>query len=288
MTMTVSRGHLRFTIGGVEFDFGSRTHIMGILNVTPDSFSDGGHFSDTKTAVEHGLQMAEDGADIIDIGGESTRPGSEPVSEEQEMGRVVPVIERLAHHLRIPLSIDTYKARVAKAALESGASIVNDISGMTFDPQMRDTVERLGATAVLMHIKGNPKTMQESPQYENVVGEVYEFLRVQIERARATGIRQIIVDPGIGFGKDVRHNLELIRNLRSFSLLGCPVLVGPSRKSFIGKLLDVPVDERLEGTLAAVTACILNGASIVRVHDVKQVKRAARIADALKEYTTQT
>jgi dihydropteroate synthase len=271
-----------FHIRGLVFDFLSRTYIMGILNVTPDSFSDGGLYLETKKAVERGLQLAEEGADIIDIGGESTRPGSQPVTDELEIERVVPVIERLAREVKTPLSIDTCKAGVAEAALQAGASIVNDISGMTFDPQMIDIVERHAATVVMMHIKGTPRTMQQNPQYDNVVREVYEFLSAQLSKARDHGIRQIILDPGIGFGKDLVHNLDLIKGLETFSLLGCPVLVGPSRKSFIGKLLDLPVEDRLEGTAAAVTACILHGANIVRVHDVKQMKRVACVADALK------
>ena len=272
----------RFRIREKDFDFLSRTHIMGILNVTPDSFSDGGLFFEPEKAVERGLQMAEEGADIIDIGGESTRPGSESVTEEQEIERVVPVIECLVREVRIPLSIDTCKAGVAAAALQAGASIVNDISGMTFDLQMMDVARRHDATVVLMHIKGTPKTMQQHPQYENVIREVYEFLSIQSGKARAHGIRQILVDPGIGFGKDLGQNLDLMKGLKTFSLLGCPILVGPSRKSFIGTLLDLPVEERLEGTAAAVTACILHGANIVRVHDVKQMKRVACVADALK------
>lgn len=280
--MTSINVQYRFHIGGIDFDFLSRTHIMGILNVTPDSFSDGGHFVDTESAVEHGLQMAEEGADIIDIGGESTRPGSQPVAEEQEIGRVVPVIEQLSRVSKVPLSIDTYKSRVAEAALQAGASVVNDISGMTFDPRMMDVALHHHATVVLMHIKGTPRTMQQNPQYDNVVQEVFDFLSLQTGKARERGITQLLADPGIGFGKDLQHNLELMKGLGKFALLGCPVLVGPSRKSFLGKLLDLPVEERLEGTAAAVTACILRGAHIVRVHDVKQMKRVACVADALK------
>jgi dihydropteroate synthase len=280
--MSSDNHQYRFQIRGIGFDFLSRTHIMGILNVTPDSFSDGGLFLDTTKAVERGLLMVEEGADIIDIGGESTRPGSEPVVEEEEIKRVVPVIERLSSEVNTPLSIDTCKARVADAALAAGASIVNDISGMTFDPQMMDVARKHAATAVLMHIKGTPRTMQQNPQYDNVIQEVFEFLRIQAEKAREHGITQIIVDPGIGFGKNLEQNLDLMRSLKKFTRLGCPLLVGPSRKSFIGKLLDLPVEDRLEGTAAAVTACILQGAHIVRVHDVKQMRRVARVADALK------
>lgn len=276
----------RFHIRGIDFDFLSRTHIMGILNVTPDSFSDGGLYFEPAKAVERGRQMVDEGADIIDIGGESTRPGSQPVTEDQEFERVVPVIERLARETAVPLSIDTWKARVAGAALDAGASIINDISGMTFDSKMMDVAQQHSATVVLMHIQGTPKTMQQNPQYDNVIREVYEFLSIQSRKAREHGIGQIMVDPGIGFGKDLGQNLELMKGLKTFALLGCPVLVGPSRKSFIGELTDLPVDERLEGTAAAVTACILHGANIIRVHDVKQMKRVACVADALKGSAT--
>jgi dihydropteroate synthase len=278
---SINENH-RFRIRGIDFDFLSRTHIMGILNVTPDSFSDGGLFFDTAKAVDHGLLMVKEGADIIDIGGESTRPGSEPVTEQQEIDRVVPVVEQLSRAVNTPLSIDSCKARVADAALAAGASIINDISGMTFDPQMMSVARKHAATVVLMHIKGTPRTMQQNPQYVNVIREVFEFLSIQTDKAREHGITQIIVDPGIGFGKNLAQNLDLMMGLKTFSLLGCPVLVGPSRKSFIGKLLDLPVEERLEGTAAAVTACILHGANIVRVHDVEQMKRVAVVADALK------
>lgn len=280
---TRAKDTYRFNIRGIDIDFMSRTHIMGILNVTPDSFSDGGLFMDATRAVEHGLQMAEEGADIIDIGGESTRPGSLPVAEEQEIERIVPVIEQLSGVLKVPLSIDTYKSRVADAALQAGASIVNDISGMTYDPEMMDVAFRHRATVVLMHVKGMPKSMQENPQYSDVVQEVFDFLGARARKAWERGISQVIVDPGIGFGKNLEHNLQLMKELGTFSKLGCPILVGPSRKSFLGKLLDLPVEERLEGTAAAVTACILRGANIVRVHDVQQMRRVVRVADALRE-----
>jgi dihydropteroate synthase len=272
----------RFKIRGNDFDFLSRTHIMGILNVTPDSFSDGGLYTEPGRAVERGVLMAKEGADLIDVGGESTRPGSQPVTEQEEIERVIPVIEKLSKEISVPLSIDTSKASVAEAALQAGASLVNDISGMTFDPEMMHVVQRHSATVVLMHIKGKPRSMHVNPQYDNVIREVFEFLRVQCEKARKSGITQIIVDPGIGFGKNLGQNLDLMKGLKTFELLGCPVLVGPSRKSFIGTLLDLPVEDRLEGTAAAVTACILHGANIVRVHDVKAMKRVARVADAFK------
>jgi dihydropteroate synthase len=276
------KGTLRFLLRGRVYDFSSRTHLMGILNVTPDSFSDGGRFFDFDRAVARGREMAAQGADILDIGGESTRPGADAVSEEEEIRRVVPVIERLREELEIPLSIDTYKSDVARAALKAGACIVNDISGLTYDPKMIDVAREHEATVILMHILGTPKTMQLNPTYKDVVVEVRDFLEKQSSMARSGGISQIIVDPGVGFGKDLGHNLELIRHLGAFTRLGFPVLVGPSRKSFIGKILNLTVDQRLEGTAAAVTACILRGANIIRVHDVKEMKRVALVADALK------
>ncbi len=255
---------------------------MGILNVTPDSFSDGGKFLDHQSAVEHALRMVEEGADFIDIGGESSRPGSDPISIEEEIRRTVPVIESIASRVSVPISIDTYKSEVARRALEAGATIVNDISAMTMDEQMPEVVARHNATVILMHMKGMPKTMQIEPSYINVVDEVKEYLADRIKLARSFGIEQIIVDPGIGFGKTLQHNLELIKRLSVFRQLGVPVLVGPSRKSFIGTILDLPVEERLEGTAAAVSACVLNGAHIVRVHDVRAMVRVVKVADALK------
>jgi len=255
---------------------------MGVLNVTPDSFSDGGRFFGFDAAITRAHELAEQGADFIDIGGESTRPGSEPVSADEEIRRVVPVIETLAKEIAVPLSIDTYKATVADAALGAGAVIVNDISGLTFDSGMSDVVVRHGASVVIMHMKGTPKNMQENPQYDDVVHEILGFFQAQCKKAKDSGIAQVIVDPGIGFGKKLEHNLELIKRLREFNRLGCPIMVGPSRKSFLGALLNLPVNERIEGTAAAVTGCILNGAHLVRVHDVKEMKRVAAVADAMK------
>ncbi len=259
---------------------------MGILNVTPDSFSDGGAYFDTEHAVARGVEMVDEGADFIDIGGESSRPGADPVSEEEEVRRVLPVIEQLSRRVSIPLSIDTYKSSVAGKALNAGAQIVNDISGLTFDPTMIDVVRRFGACVVLMHMKGTPRTMQREPTYDNVVEEVTKFLSEQAKKIRSTGVERIILDPGIGFGKTVEHNLEVIKKLHRVAELGYPVLIGPSRKSFIGKLLDASVEDRLEGTSAAVTASILRGANIVRVHDVRPMKRVAVVADALKDNTS--
>jgi dihydropteroate synthase len=226
--------------------------------------------------------MVDEGADLIDIGGESSRPGSDPVPVDEEIRRTIPVIGKLARKTRVPISIDTYKSEVARAALDSGATIVNDISAMTFDPKMAEVAASNNATVVLMHMKGTPKTMQVNPEYSDVVLEVKEFLLKRSDRVRHAGVRQIIVDPGIGFGKTLEHNLRLVNGLATFRSLNVPILVGPSRKSFIGMILDAPVEERLEGTAAAVAACILNGAHIVRVHDVKAMKRVAAVADALR------
>lgn len=274
--------NFQYRFGRVEYDLVSRTHIMGILNVTPDSFSDGGKFYDINLAFEHGQKLAEDGADFIDIGGESTRPGSEPVSAIEEIHRVVPVIEALVKNVSVPISIDTYKSDVAEAALQAGAVIVNDISAMTLDPKMNSVVAKHRASVVLMHIKGAPKIMQENPTYEDVTKDVKKFLQERLLSAREMGIEQIILDPGIGFGKKFEHNIQLFRELKSFASLGYPILVGPSRKSFLGAILNLPPSERLEGTAAAVTASILNGANIIRVHDVKEMKRVAMVSDALK------
>jgi dihydropteroate synthase len=271
-----------YRVGSVEFDFNARTHIVGVLNVTPDSFSDGGKFLNPSAAVDHALRMVEEGADIIDVGGESTRPGSMPVSEEEEIRRVIPVIEALARRTKAPISIDTYKANVAQRALEAGATIVNDISGLTFDPDMAGVVADHDASFILMHIKGTPRNMQENPQYNDVVAEIKSFLEERCKYAVTLGIRQLIIDPGIGFGKKLEHNLEILRRISEFSVLGYPILVGPSRKSFIGLILNLPVEERLEGTAAAVAVSILNGAHLIRVHDVKAMKRVAMVVDAVK------
>lgn len=272
--------------GGLRYDFRAHSFLMGVLNVTPDSFSDGGKYPDSNAAVRAAIRMAEEGADFVDIGGESTRPGSDPVSVQEEIRRVVPVIEELAGRISVPISIDTYKSPVARAALDAGAVIVNDISGLTFDGEMADVISKAGASVVLMHMKGTPKTMQLDPKYRDVVGEVRGFLRKRAKAAQDAGIRQIIIDPGIGFGKNLEHNLTLIRRLGELCDLGYPVLVGPSRKSFLGTILGLPVDQRLEGTAAAVAASILNGASIVRVHDVSEMKRVIKVAEAIRGDTT--
>ncbi|MFH1564082.1 MAG: dihydropteroate synthase [Nitrospirota bacterium] len=267
---------------GKPFDLGKRTFIMGILNVTPDSFSDGGQYQDVEQAIERGIQMAEEGADIIDIGGESTRPGAVCCSIEKELARVIPVIRGLAKKIDLPISIDTYKAEVARRALEEGAQIVNDISALSFDPKMAQVVAEYKAAVVLMHIQGTPQDMQQNPQYTCVVSEIILYLRERIRTAISAGIEadKIIIDPGIGFGKTVEHNLEILRRLREFKSLGRPILIGTSRKSLIGKILDLPVEQRLEGTLATAVISILNGANIIRVHDVLAMKRVAKMVDA--------
>lgn len=259
-----------------------RTLVMGILNVTPDSFSDGGLFNDATKAAKRAMQMAEEGADIIDIGGESTRPGSLPVSEEQELQRVIPVIKKLAGKINVPLSIDTYKPNVAEKCLELGAGIINDISGLR-NKKMIEVALKYKAPVVVMHMLGEPKNMQENPVYGDVVNEVKEFLSGRINEAHRAGICDIIIDPGIGFGKTAQHNLLILKSLSEFKELSCPVLVGPSRKSFIGGVTGLPVNERLEGTLAATLIAVMNGANIIRAHDVKECKRAVQVADAIRD-----
>jgi dihydropteroate synthase len=271
--------------GSIEMAFGERVWVMGILNVTPDSFSDGGKNFEAHAAIEAGLRLAADGADIIDIGGESTRPGAEPVPQQEELRRVLPVIEGILRHRRIPISVDTMKAGVAEAAVAAGAAMINDVSALRFDPRMGEVAARAGVPLVLMHMRGEPRTMQQGEiVYRDVVAEVAEFLAGAIERAAACGVsrQNIIIDPGIGFGKTVEHNLELIDRLGELRALGRPVLVGPSRKSFIGKILDLPPGERLWGTAAAVAAAVLRGADIVRVHDAREMSEAARVALAVR------
>jgi dihydropteroate synthase len=270
-------------VGERAFDCSERTLVMGILNLTPDSFSDGGRFLDRATAVAHATRMIDDGADILDVGGESTRPGSTPVSADEELERVHPVIQRLAQlHPAVPISIDTRKADVAAEALDAGATIVNDVSGGA-DPAMFDVVRDREAAVVLMHMQGDPTTMQEAPHYDDVVGEVHEYLRQRIEAAELAGIdpERIAVDPGIGFGKDLDHNLELMHGVDAFLDLGRPVVIGPSRKKFIGTILDLPEEERVEGTVGAVVWMVARGAHLVRVHDVREVVRAVRVSDAI-------
>ena len=266
--------------------YGERTLVMGVLNITPDSFSDGGQFLSPDRALTHAEQMIVEGADIIDIGGESTRPGSAFVSEEEELQRVIPVIEKLATQTSVPISIDTTKPSVARAALAAGAEIVNDISALRFDPLIADEAARAGAGLVLMHSLGTPKTMQQLPPVEDILTEVIAGLRESIAVAQKHGVapESIAIDPGIGFGKTVEQNVELIAKLDQLAsaFSGFPLLIGTSRKSFIGKLLDgAPADQRIYGTIASVAASVLKGAHIVRVHDVKAAVDAIKVADAI-------
>jgi dihydropteroate synthase len=268
--------------GPHTIDCAERTRVMGVLNVTPDSFSDGGRFFDPEAAVARGVDMAAEGADLLDVGGESTRPGSEAVSEEEERRRVIPVIKRLAAELDIPISIDTRKPHVAEAALEAGASIVNDVTAGG-DPRTFEVAREAGAGLVLMHMRGEPATMQQLTDYEDVVAEVRDYLAQRVEAAVGEGLDRdlLCVDPGLGFAKTEEQSLRLIREAEALLAIGRPVLVGPSRKSFIGWALDLPVDERVEGTLAAVVFAVSRGAHIVRVHDVRETARAVRVADAI-------
>ena len=261
------------------------TLIMGILNVTPDSFSDGGAYFDLESAVDHAYKMVNEGADIIDIGGESSRPGAEPVTLEEEEKRVIPVLERLVGEIDVPISVDTYKSTIAKKALEFGTQIINDISGLTFDPDMAYVVAEYDCHVVIMHMKGSPKDMQLNPTYFDLMSELVTFFEERIGHASAQGISgdKIILDPGIGFGKRVEDNFVIIRELESIVELGYPVIVGPSRKSFLSKTLNLPSEDLIEGTSAAVTASIINGAKIVRVHDVKKMKRVVTIADTFQK-----
>lgn len=252
-----------------------KPRIMGILNVTPDSFSDGGKFLSPGEAVAHALKMADEGADIIDIGGESSRPGSDPVPVDEELARVIPVISGIRQRSRIPVSIDTTRSAVARRALDAGADMINDISAGRFDPEILHVAATAGVPICLMHMKGTPKTMQNDTSYEDLMGEIRTFLASASKRAEKAGVApdRIIVDPGIGFGKSAEDNLTIIKELDKLSALNRTILIGPSKKSFIGKLLDLDVDDRLEATLATIGKAYRNGASIFRVHDVGPAKR---------------
>jgi dihydropteroate synthase len=276
---------MKLTWNGFDFDFSKRAYIMGILNITPDSFSDGGLFFNEADAVERALVMEAEGADIIDIGGESTRPGAEKVPVKDEIRRVIPVIEAIAPKVKVPISIDTYKASVAKAAVTAGASMINDISGLRFDPDMAKIAAKLNVPVVIMHMKGTPKNMQSNPQYRALIPEITDYFHESISIARKAGVHDdmIILDPGIGFGKTVEHNLEIIRRLNEFTGFEMPILLGHSRKSFIGKILgDLHVDQRFEGTAAVTAVGIMNGANIIRVHDIRQMVSVVKIAFCIK------
>jgi len=267
-----------------QLDFTRRTLVMGILNVTPDSFYGGSRRLDPAKAIADGVAMVASGADIIDIGGESTRPGAQPVTEAEELERVLPVVRGLRRAVAVPISIDTYKSNIARAALDAGADIVNDISALRFDPAMISLVARERVPLVLMHMQGTPQTMQVEPRYDDVTREVRDFLAAQLYEAMEAGVapEAIILDPGIGFGKTIEHNLQLLRGLPVLAALGQPLLVGVSRKAFIGKILGLEPTGRLEGSLAAAVAAALSGADIVRVHDVAETCKAVRVADAIR------
>ena len=269
----------------MQLEFGSKVLVMGILNVTPDSFSDGGRFfSDTKSADQID-SMLESGADIIDVGGESTRPFAEPVSIEDELARVLPAIRQIRQRSSIPISIDTTKAEVARKALDEGADIINDISALRFDPDMIGLVQETDVPVIIMHMQGTPSDMQVDPHYEDVVAEILDFFKERLAWAEENGVsaKRFIIDPGIGFGKTVDHNLTILKRVSEFSELGYPVLIGHSRKAFIGKILDIDVDKR-DGATAAVSAlCVMQGVSILRVHDVKKTVEAVRLAEAIQK-----
>jgi len=280
----ISKTHYSIRCKKKTFTLGKRTLLMGVLNVTPNSFSDGGLYFDKEKALARGFGMVEEGADFIDIGGESTRPGSKPIELEEELRRVIPVIESLAKEVDVPISIDTYKSTVAKRAIEAGAEMINDISGLHFDPDLGQVAAKEDVPIILMHIRGTPETMQKDVHYDSLFSEILQYLKDSVQRAESTGLdpRQIIIDPGIGFGKTLKDNLLIIKNLSEFRILGKPILLGTSRKSFIGKILNARANERLEGTLSSIAICALNGAHIIRCHDLLQAKKAIAVADAIR------
>ena len=283
------RKRFRLRLRSRTLILGERTLTMGVLNITPDSFSDGGVYLDSQDAVAHALQMERDGADILDVGGESTRPGAAPVPAEEEMHRILAVIKSLRSELRIPISVDTRKVEVAEAALAAGAEIVNDVSGLRSDPALGKVARRARAPLILMHMRGTPQTMQRGSFARDVMRDVLAGLGDSVARARHAGLAksQLLVDPGIGFGKKFEQNFEILARLPELARLGCPIVIGTSRKAFLGKALaapggpDAPPQERLLGTAATVTAAILGGAHVVRVHDVAEMVRLARVADRI-------
>ena len=284
--MTAKSG--KITIRNKAFEWGKRTYLMGVLNVTPDSFSDGGDYYTIESALAQAENMVKSGVDIIDIGGQSTRPGAAEISSSEEIDRVIPVVQILRQKAEffgsVPISVDTTRAQVAKAAVEAGADIINDISGATFDSEMLSTVAQLKVPIILMHIRGTPQTMQKLTDYRDLIGEIREFLESRIAVAVAAGIEKshIILDPGIGFAKNYSQNLEILQQLAKFRGLDCPILVGVSRKSFIGHILNQPLaKQRIWGTAAACTGAIANSADILRVHDVREMHDVCRVADAI-------
>lgn len=280
---TIQKSSFIFRFCHQVYHLDKRVHIMGILNLTPDSFYDGSRYLKPEEALRQAERMVEEGADFIDIGAESTRPGSKPISAQEEIARLKPILSLVKKRLKIPISCDTYKSEVADFALKEGCVIINDISALQFDRKMAKLLAQRDAYCILMHIKGRPKTMQKNPQYKDLMGEIYHYLKERIEFAQREGIKEerIIIDPGIGFGKRLEDNYEIIRRLKELKGLGKPILLGPSRKSFIGLTLNLPVEERLEGSLSACVLATINGVNILRVHDVKETKRAVKMAEAI-------
>lgn len=271
-------------INNKKFDFENKTYTMGILNLTPDSFSDGGSYTDVETAVKRAKKMVEEGVDIIDVGAESTRPGADYIEEETELKRILPVIKRLVTEVDVPISIDTYKSRVAEECIKVGAHIINDIKGLKGDPDMAKVVAKYGVSVIIMHIQGDPQNMQKNPEYDNIIEDIKGSLEESIDIAVKAGVspKNIILDPGIGFGKTFEGNLEIIKKLCEFKKLEYPILIGASRKGFIGNILGTPPLDRLEGNLAVAVISAYNGASIIRVHEVKETVRALKVADSVK------
>ncbi len=277
----MNTNRLRLVTERFDLDLSQRTHLMGILNITPDSFSDGGNYLEPERALDRAWEMAEDGADMIDIGGESSRPGAQPVNTDDELRRVIPVIRTLAKKITVPISVDTVKAEVAKAALDAGAEIINDISALNFDSKMVEVAGQYRAPVIIMHMPGNPRTMQNDPAYSDLIGQIRQYLSESMRLAEDHGVEQVIIDPGIGFGKTTEHNLQILRELDKFLDLKRPLLVGASRKSFIGNVLDLPVDDRMEGSLAVAIWAAIKGAHILRVHEVKETRRSLSMIEAI-------
>ena len=279
----LQKGSFVLNFSHTSIDLTKKVAVMGILNLTPDSFYDGGRYITEKEVMRRVEQMSREGADIIDIGGESTSPGARKISWEEEVKRTIPYIKKITRLFKVPISIDTYKAKVAKEAIESGAEMVNDISGLRFDPDMAGVVSSNKVFLVIMHIKGTPRNMQDNPQYENLMAEIISYLKESLKIAESAGInlKKVIVDPGIGFGKTVEHNLFILKNLKELRVLGRPILIGVSRKSFIGKVLNLPLEERLPGSLAATCIGLVGGARVVRCHDVKETRQVVDLAEAI-------
>ena len=273
----------RVTLRGGVLSLAERVHVMGILNVTPDSFSDGGRYVDADAACAHAMAMIEQGADLLDIGAESSKPGAVAIDEEEERRRLLPIVRELCRRTTMPLSIDTTKAAIAEEALDAGAALINDISALRFDPRMASVVARSGAGVILMHMQGTPATMQRTASYTHVVEDVRAFLAARLEVAQQAGIPRdrILLDPGIGFGKNCEHNVTLLNHLDAFQTLGRPIVVGVSRKAFLGKILGRTIDERLMGTAGAVAVAIMKGARVIRVHDVAPIRDVVKIVEAI-------